>query len=144
MGKYKKAQSKFRSEKQSMKRALKQQIRDEWSDKQVVIDIEAQLSGLGFVDVPIVEASNRPRRPAQERLMDALMALVETTVEGQYQRRDAAINAVTVCCVVVEDHVVRRPQAPCQLPLAQVWLACVIYELTFLLIDVPPCRGGHV
>ncbi len=108
MDEYKEASRGFRSEKQSMRRSLKQQIRDEWTDKQAVLDIEAQLSGLSFADVPPVEVSNCPRRPAQIRLMSALTSPVETTIEGQNRRRDTAINAVMAYCVVVEEPVVRR------------------------------------
>lgn len=53
-----------------------------------------QLSGRGLVDDSMAEVSSCPMRPAQKRLVDALLAPVEDTVEGQYRRRDAAINAV--------------------------------------------------
>ncbi|KAH8744320.1 C2H2 finger domain protein [Diaporthe sp. PMI_573] len=102
MDEYKDAVRKLRSEKQRLKRALKQQIRDEWTDKQAVVDIEAQLNGLGLVEDSTVEASNCPMRPAQKRLVDALTAPVEASIEGQYQRRDAAINAIVAYCAVVE------------------------------------------
>ncbi|KAK3290594.1 C2H2 finger domain protein [Chaetomium fimeti] len=82
MDEYKDAVRKPRSEKQRLKRALKQQIRDEWTDKQAVVDIEAQLNELGLVEDSTVEASNCPMRPAQRRLVDALMAQVETSIEA--------------------------------------------------------------
>lgn len=47
-------------------------------------------------------------RPAQKRLVDALMAPVETTIEGHYRRRDAAINAIVAYCGVIEVLVARR------------------------------------
>ena len=47
-------------------------------------------------------------RPAQKRLVNALMAPVEPTIEGQYRRRDAAINAIVAYCAVVEPPTVRR------------------------------------
>ncbi|KAK0612280.1 hypothetical protein B0T17DRAFT_620503 [Bombardia bombarda] len=72
MDEYKDAVRKLRSEKQRLKRALKQQIRDEWTDKQAVVDIEAQLNGLGLVGDSTVEASNCPMRPAQKRLVGCL------------------------------------------------------------------------
>jgi hypothetical protein len=108
MEKYKKAHDKLRSAKQTQRRALKEQIREQWTNKQAVVDIENQLAGLGFVEDPAIRESNRPRRPAQKRLMDALTAPVETTVEGQHRRRDAAIYAVIAYCVVVEGRAVRR------------------------------------
>lgn len=37
----------MRSEKTRLKRALKQKIRDEWTAKQAVDDIERQLTGVG-------------------------------------------------------------------------------------------------
>ncbi|KAK0726752.1 hypothetical protein B0T26DRAFT_671515 [Lasiosphaeria miniovina] len=67
-----------------------------------VIDIENQLAGLGFVEEPAIRKSSRPRRPAQKRLMDALTAPVESTVEGQHRRIDVAIYAVMAYYVVVE------------------------------------------
>jgi len=94
MDEYKDAVRKLRSEKQRLKRALKQQIRDEWTDKQAVVDIEAQLNGVGLVEDSTVEVSNCPMRPAQ------LTAPVEASIEGQYQRRDAAINAIVAYCAV--------------------------------------------
>ncbi|KXX77138.1 hypothetical protein MMYC01_207556 [Madurella mycetomatis] len=108
MQKYKKAHDKLRSAKQTQRRALKDQIREQWTNKQAVIDIENQLAGLGFVEEPAIRNSNRPRRPAQKRLMDALTAPVESTVEGQHRRRDVAIYAVMAYCVVVEGPAVRR------------------------------------
>ncbi|KAK0655368.1 hypothetical protein B0T16DRAFT_451062 [Cercophora newfieldiana] len=46
MDEHKDAVRKLRSEKQRLKRALTQQIRDEWTDKQAVVDIEAQCAPL--------------------------------------------------------------------------------------------------
>ncbi|RYP15609.1 hypothetical protein DL765_005588 [Monosporascus sp. GIB2] len=111
MDEYTDAVRKLRNEKQRLKRALKQQIRDEWTDKQAVVDIEAQLNGLGLVKDSTVEASNCLMRPAQKRLVDALAAPVETTIEGQYRRRDAAINAIVAYCTVVEGPAARRTKS---------------------------------
>jgi len=102
MEKYKQAHDKLRSAKQTQRRALKDRIREQWTNKQAVIDIESQLAGLGFVEDPAIRKSNRPRLPAQKRLMEALTAPVETTVEGQHRRRDAAINAIVAYCAVIE------------------------------------------
>ncbi|KAK3318207.1 C2H2 finger domain protein [Apodospora peruviana] len=108
MEKYKKAHDKLRSARQTQRRVLKDQIREHWTNKQAVIDIENQLAGLGFVEEPAIWKSNRPKRPAQKRLMDAVTAPVESTVEGQHRRRDVAIYAVMAYCVVVEGPAVRR------------------------------------
>ncbi|KAH6976779.1 hypothetical protein EDB80DRAFT_692446 [Ilyonectria destructans] len=66
--KYKAARRKVRNEKQNLKSALKQQIRDEWTAEQAVDDIERQLQ--------------------------ALTAPLSDTLEGQFRRRDNTINAV--------------------------------------------------
>ena len=105
---YNTAHRMLRNEKQTQRRALKQQVREEWTNKQAVADIESQLRGRGFLKGPTVASSSHPMRPAQKRLMDALMAPVEATVKGQLQRRDVAINVVIVYCAVAEGPVIRR------------------------------------
>lgn len=90
-----------RREKQRLRRELKQQIRDNWTAEQAVDDIERQLDGLGFAE-PAPDTSCRPQRPAQKRLMEVLKAPAATDLEGQYQRRDAAIDAITLYCTVQE------------------------------------------
>ncbi|KAH7141593.1 hypothetical protein B0J13DRAFT_623950 [Dactylonectria estremocensis] len=106
--KYKEARHKVRNEKQNLKRALKQQIRDEWTAEQAVDDIERQLQGIGFAKQAAVDTSCRPQRPAQKRLVEALTAPLSNTLEGQFRRRDNAINAVSAYYVVEEGPTVRR------------------------------------
>lgn len=104
---YKEARRQLRKEKQRLKRELKQKIRHEWTAKQAVDDIERQLQGKGFAEDATVDAS-APQPPAQKRLVEVLTAPVETTLEGQYRRRDKAIDAITAYCTVEEGLAVRQ------------------------------------
>ena len=98
---------KVRAEKQRLKRQLKQQIREEWTDTQAVDDIEHQLQGQGFTQ-PVSTDTNRPQRPAQKRLVEALTATYDGTIEGYYRYRDDAIDAIVIYCSVEEGHTMRR------------------------------------
>lgn len=99
----------LRSLKQKLKRELKQKIRDDWTDEQAVDDIERQLQGIGFAE-PVVDHAIHPQRPAQKLLVEALTTPVGDTLEGQYRRRDNAIDAITAYCSVEEGPTVRRTQ----------------------------------
>ncbi|KAH7016012.1 uncharacterized protein B0I36DRAFT_354891 [Microdochium trichocladiopsis] len=79
-----------------------------WTDKQAVEDIQRQLQGHGFPKPMDVDATCEPQRPAQKRLVDALTAPVDDTLEGYYQRRDNLIDAIVAYCSVVEGRTVRR------------------------------------
>lgn len=100
-GEYIQVHQSRKREKQRLRRELKQQIRDQWTARQAVDDIERQLQGLGFA-TPAPDMSCRPQRPAQTRLMASLMAPAATDLEGQYRRRDRAIDAVVSYCTVEE------------------------------------------
>ncbi|EFY90641.1 hypothetical protein J3458_013381 [Metarhizium acridum] len=104
---HKKTHRALRSLKQKLKRELKQKIRDDWTDEQAVDDIERQLQGKGFAE-PVVDHTIRPQRPAQKLLVEALISPVGDTLEGQYNRRDNAIDAITAYCSVEEGATVRR------------------------------------
>jgi hypothetical protein len=108
-GEYKVVHQMQKKEKQRLRRELKQQIRDNWTAKQAVDDIERQLDGLGFAE-PAPDTSCRPQRPAQKRLMEALKSPAATDIEGQYRRRDKAIDAIILYCTVEEGRTV--PQRP--------------------------------
>ncbi|KAF5131527.1 hypothetical protein E5D57_007882 [Metarhizium anisopliae] len=108
---HKKTHRELRSLKQKLKRELKQKIRDDWTDEQAVDDIERQLQGIGFAK-PLVDHAVRPRRPAQKLLVDALTAPVDDTLDGQYRRRDDAIEAIVAYCNVEEGPTVRRTNIP--------------------------------
>ncbi|KAJ0329333.1 hypothetical protein COL922a_012866 [Colletotrichum nupharicola] len=98
---YKEAKRAIRNEKQRLRRELKQKIRDEWTNKQATDDIERQIQGVGFAE-PATGGACRPQGPAQKRLLAKLTTPVVTTLEGQYRRRDDAIDAVSAYCFVQE------------------------------------------
>ncbi|UQC77422.1 C2H2 finger domain-containing protein [Colletotrichum lupini] len=98
---YKEAKRMMRKEKERLRRDLKQQIRDEWTDQQATDDIERRIRGVGFAKPATMDPCH-PQRPAQKRLLAKLTAPVVTTLEGQYRRRDDAIEAVSAYCLVQE------------------------------------------
>ncbi|KAK1707756.1 C2H2 finger domain protein [Colletotrichum acutatum] len=108
-----------RNEKQRLRRELKQRIRDEWTDKQATDDIERQIHGIGF-DNPATDNTCRPQGTAQRHLMKKLTAPTVTTLEGQYRRRDEAIEAVSTYCLVQEGCTVPRSR-PLSTPEAAVY-----------------------
>jgi hypothetical protein len=79
------ARSSIRKEKQMLRRDLKQKIRHEWTAKQAVEDIERQRRGDSFAEDGVVDTRCSPQRPSQKRLVEALTAPVDTTLEGQYR-----------------------------------------------------------
>ena len=99
------ATRKIRNTKERMKNALKVQTRKEWTTKQAVDDIERQLSGEGF-DPKAVDTSPstcRLQHPAQKRMVAALAAPAEPTLEAQYNRRNNAIRATIAYCFGEEE-----------------------------------------
>lgn len=104
---HKKTHRSLRSLKQKLKRELKHKIRDDWTDEQAVNDIERQLQGKGFAE-PVMDHAMCPQRPAQKLLVEALTSPVGDTLEGQYSRRDNAIDAITAYCSVEEGPTIRR------------------------------------
>jgi hypothetical protein len=79
---YKEARRNIRKEKHGLRRCLKQKIRNEWTDKQAVDDIERQLHGDGFAKDAVADTPSSTQRPAQKRLVETLTTLVDTTPEG--------------------------------------------------------------
>lgn len=108
---YRELQKMVRKEKQRLRRELKQEIRNAWTAEQAVKDIECQIRGVGFAEIPTTGITDGPQRPAQKRLMEVLTAPVETTLKGQYRRRDNAIDAISAYCVVQEGCTRHRTQA---------------------------------
>ena len=104
---YKVTRLKLRSEKMRLKRRLKEKIRYEWTAKQAVDDIEGQLMG-GWQPTQTVDKPCHPQRPAQKHLVQALSAPSDNTLEGQYRRRNDAMDAVITYCVVEEGSTIRR------------------------------------
>lgn len=98
----------LRKEKLRLRKELKQQIRQAWTVRQAVEDIERQLQGRGFAPSPSDPVTTSLQRPAQKRLMAALTAPPATDLEGQYRRRDDAIVAVMTYCTVEERCTVPR------------------------------------
>ena len=105
---YMEARRRLKNAKQTLKRALKQKIREDWTAEQAVNDIERQLHGVGFAEEAAGSSAYLPQRPAQRRLVEALTAHSQNTLEAQYRRRNDAINAVAAYCTVEEGLAVRR------------------------------------
>lgn len=108
---YKELKKIVHKEKQRLRRELKQQIRNAWTTEQAVRDIECQIRGAGFAEPSTTSTTDRPQGPAQKQLVEALTAPVETTLAGQYRRRDSAIDAISAYCVVQEGCTRRKAQA---------------------------------
>ncbi|KJZ68625.1 hypothetical protein HIM_11984 [Hirsutella minnesotensis 3608] len=108
--KYLEARRQLKNAKQTLKRKLKHKIREEWTTKQAVDDIEQQLQGIGFAKHPTVKGSLCSQRPAQGKLLEAINAPLGRDLNDQYRRRDNAINAIITYCMVEEGLTVRRPQ----------------------------------
>jgi hypothetical protein len=104
---YQETRRELRNTKQTLKRTRRQQVRAEWTDSQAVEDIERQLQGAGFAEFVRINVP-RPQLPAQKRLLAALTAPEETTLEGYYRRRHNAIEAIAAYCHVQEGPSVRR------------------------------------
>ena len=103
---YKNTYRKLRNAKQRKANAILQDVREEWTDIQAVKDIERQLRGEGFAPVP-EDISTQLQHPAQKRMIEALTAEVQPTLEGQYRRRNRAIHALIAYCTVEEGPVAR-------------------------------------
>ncbi|KAK2732924.1 C2H2 finger domain-containing protein [Colletotrichum kahawae] len=101
----------LRGQRPQLRRELKQKIRDEWTNKQATDDIERQIQGVRFAE-PATGGTCRPQGPAQKRLLAKLTTPIVTTLEGQYRRRDDAINAVSAYCSVQEGCTIRRCHPP--------------------------------
>ena len=92
----------IRNCKQRLKNALMQQIRSDWTDAQAVDDIDRQLKGQGFAESTSEDKFDRPQGPAQERLVKALTAEDDGTLQGYYGRRYEAVTAISEYCLVQE------------------------------------------
>ncbi|KAI1157437.1 C2H2 finger domain-containing protein [Nemania serpens] len=96
----------LRNLKQRMKNALWKKSQKEWANQQAVDDIERQLRGEGFARAPVHSSS--PQHPAQKRMVEALTAPAEYTLEGQYRRKNRAIHALIAYCSVEEGRTLRH------------------------------------
>lgn len=100
----------MRNAKQRMQNTLLKKTREEWTTKQAVEDISRQLRGEGFAPKP-VDTRRLPQHPAQKRMVAALTAPAEPTLEGQYRRMCNAIKALIAYCFVEEGRTLRRTGA---------------------------------
>jgi hypothetical protein len=99
---------------QRLRYKRRNEVRQEFSRKQAVIDIERQLSGSMVPDEDTSEVSlaEDDMPPEQIRLVDALQAVPTIwTLEGEWQRRNAAVEAIIAYCDYAEGGPLRgRPK----------------------------------
>ncbi|KAH8585358.1 hypothetical protein B0O99DRAFT_679450, partial [Bisporella sp. PMI_857] len=109
--KYQKARRRLQSEKQRQRRLLLVDLVERFKKEQPVIDSERQLAGK-VVDEDTRDALAQSDRVTPEHLLliDAILTLPETSLENEYQRRIAAVNAITAYCGVEEGPASRRIQ----------------------------------
>ncbi|KND86183.1 hypothetical protein TOPH_09202 [Tolypocladium ophioglossoides CBS 100239] len=91
----------LQSERAKRRREFTQQVRNDWSREQAVVDIERQLAGKSFEELP-PSTCVTDSHPAQRRLVDALKAPAASTIEDEFRRRDEAIMAVMAYCTIQE------------------------------------------
>lgn len=95
-------------------RALRAKTRKEFDRKQAVIDIERQLSGTAINDEEAKEVLETEDQmpPEQIYLIEKLFTWPTTrSLEAEWQRRNAAVKAVTLYCSVLEGGPLRgRPK----------------------------------
>ncbi|KAL4758475.1 uncharacterized protein BDW70DRAFT_141802 [Aspergillus foveolatus] len=109
---YCRAQRVFRNEWQRQRNRLVRENLERYKNEQPVIDSERQLSGK-LLDSEVKGALERTgyMTPQHMILIDTILTAPGSTVEKEYQRRIAAINAVIAFCDVEEGSPVRRPNA---------------------------------
>ncbi|KAJ4394460.1 hypothetical protein N0V93_003678 [Gnomoniopsis smithogilvyi] len=105
-----------------LRRETKEQVRKEFTIQQAVDDIERQIKGQSFADTARARGA-RAMNAAQKRLVEALTAPLITDLDGQLQRRTAAINAIIAYCPIEEPPSskvleARQPDPPPELSLA--------------------------
>jgi len=98
--KYKALASKINQKRQRQRRALLQDTKERWEFEQPVRDVEQQLAGLETKDD--AELVHNVMLPAQAELAELVLSNPGTTIEGEMERRNTAIRAVTLCCGVEE------------------------------------------
>lgn len=93
----------MRLQKQRLKKALLERIRDAWTDEQAVEDIQRQLQGHKLTNPTTWNSvSSASPHPAQKRLIEALTAPANDSLERYYHCRNAAIDAIVSYCSVIE------------------------------------------
>ncbi|KAL4865177.1 hypothetical protein BDV12DRAFT_175034 [Aspergillus spectabilis] len=106
------AQRVFWNEWQRQRNHLVRENLERYKNEQPVIDSERQLAGK-LLDEEVKGALERTGyiSPQHMILMDTVLTMPGSTVEKEYQRRIAAINAVIAFCDVEEGSPTRRPNA---------------------------------
>lgn len=106
----------LRNEKRRQKHRLIRENLERYKNEQPVIDSERQLAGK-IVDEEVMSAKQRTgfMTPQHMTLIDSVLTMPGTTVEKEYQRRIAAINAVIAVCDA-EEGAPSRPRAPQKRP----------------------------
>ncbi|OQD77334.1 hypothetical protein PENANT_c114G05410 [Penicillium antarcticum] len=109
---YDRAVKQLRNEKGWQKHRLVRENLERYKNEQPVIDSERQLSGK-VVDEEVMGALQRTgyMTPQHMTLIDSVLTLPGTTVEKEYERRIAAINAVIAVCDA-EEGAPSRPRVP--------------------------------
>jgi hypothetical protein len=100
---YQRALRELRNEKERQRNRLIRENLERYKNEQPIIDSERQLSGK-IVDEEVMGALEHTgyMTPQQMMLIDTVLTMPGTTVEKEYQRRIAAINAVIAFCDVEE------------------------------------------
>jgi len=84
---------------QRLRAALLKYVQERWDLEHPVDEIERQLSGLKLSqDVKTTLDQNDEMPPLQKRLAETVMTLPGTTIEEEFRRRNAAIDAVAAYC----------------------------------------------
>jgi len=84
---------------QRLRAALLKYVQERWDLEHPVDEIERQLSGLKLSqDVKSTLDQNDEMPPLQKRLAETVMTLPGTTIEEEFRRRNAAIDAVAAYC----------------------------------------------
>jgi hypothetical protein len=84
---------------QRLRAALLKHVQERWDLEHPVDEIERQLSGLKLSqDVKTTLAQIDEMPPLQKRLAETIMTLPGTTIEEEFRRRNAAIDAVAAYC----------------------------------------------
>jgi hypothetical protein len=92
--------------------ALLKHLQDKWDLEYPVDEIERQLSGLKLSqDMKTTLNKNDEMPPIQKRLAETIITLPGTTLEEEFHRRNAAIDAVAAYCHFQEGGATARPCA---------------------------------
>jgi hypothetical protein len=97
---------------QRLRAARLKHVQERWDLEHPVDEIERQLSGLKLSqDVKTTLDQNDEMPPPQKRLAETVMTLPGTTIEEEFRRRNAAIDAVAAYCHFQEGGAAAQPRA---------------------------------